>query len=72
MGCGFDIFQKIKKIKIKDIYLINKGNSYIINTFGVEEYDLNEKGIENGENKYDFLHLIKIFLYASLLDKSEL
>ena len=37
LGCGFDIFQKIKKIKIKDIYLINKGNSYIINTFGVEE-----------------------------------
>ena len=51
LGCGFDIFQKIKKIKIKDIYLINKGNSYIINTFGVEEYDVNEKGINNGENK---------------------
>ena len=46
LGCGFGTFKKItKETKIKDSYLINIGNSYIVCTFGVDEYDINEKGI---------------------------
>ena len=49
LGCGYGTFQKITKTKIKDSYLINIGNSYIVCTFGVDEYDVNEKGIEDGD-----------------------
>jgi len=39
LGCGYGTFKKIaKKAKIKDSYLLNIGNSYIVCTFGVDEY----------------------------------
>lgn len=39
LGCGFGTFKKIlKKAKLKDSYLLNIGNSYIVCTFGVDEY----------------------------------
>lgn len=58
LGCGYGTFKKITtKIKIKDSYLINIGNSYIVCTFGVDEYDVNEKGIEDGDKMLN----IKVF-----------
>ena len=39
LGCGYGTFKKIaKKAQIKDSYLLNIGNSYIVCTFGVDEY----------------------------------
>jgi hypothetical protein len=50
LGCGYGTFKKItKETKIKDSYLINIGNSYIVCTFGVDEYDINEKGIVDAD-----------------------
>ena len=57
LGCGYGTFKKITKTKIKDSYLINIGNSYIVCTFGVDEYDVNEKGIEDGDKMLN----IKVF-----------
>ena len=50
LGCGYGTFKKITtETKIKDSYLINIGNSYIVCTFGVDEYDINEKGIVDAD-----------------------
>ena len=52
LGLGFGTFKKIiKKEKIKDTYLINVGNSYIVCTFGVDEYFPEGKNnfVENGD-----------------------
>ena len=52
LGFGLGTFKKIiKKEKIKDTYLINIGNSYIVFTFGVDEYFPEGKGnlVENGD-----------------------
>ena len=58
LGCGYGTFKKItKETKIKDSYLINIGNSYIVCTFGVDEYDINEKGIADGDKMLN----IKVF-----------
>ena len=58
LGCGYGTFKKItKKTKIKDSYLINIGNSYIVCTFGVDEYNVNEKGIQDGDKMLN----IKVF-----------
>ena len=60
LGCGFGTFKKIvKKAKIKDTYLINIGNSYIVCTFGVDEYYPEDKStnVENGDNTLN----IKVF-----------
>ena len=47
LGCGYGTFKKISgETKIKDSYLINIGNSYIVCTFGVDEYTVDGKGIE--------------------------
>lgn len=57
-GCGYGTFMKIlTQIQIKDSYLINLGNSYIVCTFGVEELDVDEQTINNPQN---FLN-IKVF-----------
>ena len=51
LGCGYGTFKKItEKAKIKDSNLINIGNSYIVCTFGVDEYNINEKGIADADN----------------------
>ena len=43
LGCGFGTFKKItEKTKLKDSYLINIGNSYIVCVFGVDEYNIND------------------------------
>ena len=58
LGCGYGTFKKItSETKIKDSYLINIGNSYIVCTFGVDEYDVNEKGIADGDKMLN----IKVF-----------
>ena len=60
LGSGFGTFKKIvKKAKIKDTYLINIGNSYIVCTFGVDEYYPEDKttNVENGDNTLN----IKVF-----------
>ena len=58
LGCGYGTFKKIsKETKIKDSYLINIGNSYIVCTFGVDEYNVNEKGIADGDKMLN----IKVF-----------
>ena len=52
LGLGFGTFKKIvKKAKIKDTYLINIGNSYVVFTFGVDEYYPEGKGcnVESGD-----------------------
>ena len=52
LGHGYGTFKKIiKKAKIKDTYLINIGNSYIVCTFGVDEYYPEGKGnyVESGD-----------------------
>ena len=50
LGCGYGTFKKItEETKLKDSYLINIGNSYIVCTFGVDEYDVNEKGIADAD-----------------------
>ena len=50
LGCGFGTFKKIiKKAKIKDSYLLNIGNSYIVCTFGVDEYYPEATDIEDGD-----------------------
>ena len=52
LGLGYGTFKKIvKKAKIKDTYLINIGNSYIVCTFGVDEYYPEGKGnyVESGD-----------------------
>ena len=51
LGCGYGTFKKItEEAKIKDSNLINIGNSYIVCTFGVDEYNINEKGIADADN----------------------
>jgi pSer/pThr/pTyr-binding forkhead associated (FHA) protein len=50
LGRGYGTFQKIMgKSKIKDSNLINIGNSYIVCTFGVDEYDVNGGEIANAD-----------------------
>ena len=50
LGCGYGSFKKISdETKIKDSYLINIGNSYIVCTFGVDEYDLDGKAIADAD-----------------------
>ena len=50
LGCGYGTFKKISdETKIKDSYLINIGNSYIVCTFGVDEYTVDGKGIEDAD-----------------------
>ena len=52
LGLGYGTFKKIvKKAKIKDTYLINIGNSYIVCTFGVDEYYPEGKGnlVDSGD-----------------------
>ena len=52
LGLGYGTFKKIvKKAKIKDTYLISIGNSYIVCTFGVDEYYPEGKGnyVESGD-----------------------
>ena len=52
LGVGYGTFKKIvKKAKIKDTYLINIGNSYIVCTFGVDEYYPEGKGnlVDSGD-----------------------
>ena len=52
LGLGYGTFKKIvEKAKIKDTYLINIGNSYIVCTFGVDEYYPEGKGnyVESGD-----------------------
>ena len=58
LGCGFGTFKKIiKKTKIKDSYLLNIGNSYIVCTFGVDEYYPEATDIEDGDKTLN----IKVF-----------
>ena len=46
LECGFGTFKKItEKTKLKDCYLINMGNSYIVCSFGIDELNLSEKSI---------------------------
>ena len=46
LECGFGTFKKItEKTKLKDCYLINVGNSYIVCSFGIDELNLSEKSI---------------------------
>ena len=50
LGCGYGTFKKIMEVtKLKDSYLINIGNSYIVCTFGVDEYDLDGKVIADAD-----------------------
>ena len=50
LGCGYGTFKKIsRETKIKDSYLINIGNSYIVCTFGVDEYDVDRKNIADAD-----------------------
>ena len=58
LGRGFGTFKKIiNKAKIKDSYLLNIGNSYIVCTFGVDEYYQEGMGIEDGDKTLN----IKVF-----------
>ena len=58
LGRGFGTFKKIvNKAKIKDSYLLNIGNSYIVCTFGVDEYYQDGMGIEDGDKTLN----IKVF-----------
>ena len=50
LGVGYGTFKKIiSKTKLKDSYLINIGNSYIVCTFGIDEYDLDGKNIADAD-----------------------
>ena len=58
LGRGFGTFKKIvNKAKIKDSYLLNIGNSYIVCTFGVDEYCQEGMKIEDGDKTLN----IKVF-----------
>ena len=58
LGRGYGTFKKIiNKAKIKDSYLLNIGNSYIVCTFGVDEYYQEGMGIEDGDKTLN----IKVF-----------
>lgn len=58
LGCGFGTFMKISsETKLRDSYLINIGNTYIVCTFGLEEYEIDENNIQNG----DKVLIIKVF-----------
>ena len=64
LGLGYGTFKKIvKKATLKDTYLINIGNSYIVCTFGVDEYYPEGKGsyVEMGEKTLN----IKVFSDSS-------
>ena len=51
LGKGFGTFKKIiEKEKIKDSYLLNIGNSYIVCTFGLDEYYQEGDKIEDDDN----------------------
>ena len=46
LECGFGTFKKItEKTKLKDCYLINLGNSYIVCSFGIDELNISETSI---------------------------
>ena len=46
LECGFGTFKKItEKTKLKDCYLINMGNSYIVCSMGIDELNLSEISI---------------------------
>ena len=50
LGCGYGTFKKIiNETKIRDSYLINIGNSYIVCTFGVDEYNIDGNGIVDAD-----------------------
>ena len=50
LGCGYGTFKKIvKETKLKDSYLINIGNSYIVFTFGIDEYALDGNCIADAD-----------------------
>ncbi len=50
LGCGYGTFKKIsKETKLKDSYLVNIGNSYIVFTFGIDEYDLDGNNIADAD-----------------------
>lgn len=50
LGFGFGTFMKIiEETPIKDNFLINIGNSYIVCTFGVEDLDLDGENFENAD-----------------------
>ena len=50
LGCGYGTFMKISEETIlKDSYLINIGNSYIVCTFGVDEFEIDGENILNAE-----------------------
>ena len=51
LGKGFGTFKKIiEKEKIKDSYLLNIGNSYIVCTFGLDEYYQEGDKIDDDDN----------------------
>ena len=51
LGRGYGTFKKIiEKEKIKDSYLLNIGNSYIVCTFGLDEYYQEGDKIEDDDN----------------------
>ena len=51
LGKGYGTFKKIiEKEKIKDSYLLNIGNSYIVCTFGLDEYYQEGDKIEDDDN----------------------
>jgi hypothetical protein len=50
LECGFGTFKKItEKTKLRDCYLINMGNSYIVCSFGVDELNLSETNIVDAD-----------------------
>ena len=60
LGNGYGTFMKItQEIQIKDNYLINIGNSFIVCTFGLDEIE-NENNDYNEEDKDKILN-IKVF-----------
>ena len=61
LECGFGTFKKItEKTKLKDCYLINLGNSYIVCSFGVDELNLSEKNIIDADK------VLNIKVYSEL------
>jgi hypothetical protein len=58
LECGFGTFKKItEKTKLKDCYLINMGNSYIVCSMGIDELNLSEISIIDA----DKILIIKVY-----------
>ena len=50
LGCGYGTFKKIiNETKIMDSYLINIGKSYLVCTFGVDEYNIDGNEIVDAD-----------------------